>query len=120
MVLGERRGAGGPAEPVVERAEPDQEAERRGDQADGGDRVAVDQRLVVVQGAQEDVEAEADRDADQDPERGSVPARPEQLLAQRLGAPAAATAVGGRGLMRAIYRLCCDLSSLPSRPGRGL
>src|SRR5215212_6197900 len=51
VVLGNGRGARGPAEPVVEAADPDEEAERRGDQAHRGDRVAVDQRLVAVEGA---------------------------------------------------------------------
>ena len=42
--------AGGPAEPVVEAADPDQEAERGGDQgADGDDRVPVDRRVPAVE-----------------------------------------------------------------------
>jgi hypothetical protein len=107
VVLGLGRRAGRPAEPVVERPQPDQEAERGGDQADRGDGLAVDQRLVFVERADQDVQAEAERDPDEETERGPVPARGEQLLPKRLRWPVAAP-VGGR-LPSAIYRFCCDL-----------
>src|SRR2546421_11892274 len=74
MVLGHRRRAGGPPEPVVEAADPDQEPERRRDQADRDDRGPVDERMPAVEGADGDVDAHADPEADRRPERGPVPA----------------------------------------------
>ena len=67
VVLGDRRRAGGPAEPVVEGAEADQEAERAGDRRDDQVRVAGRLGLEDLEAgdrAQGDDQAEAERRAD--------------------------------------------------------
>ncbi len=54
VVLGTGRAARGPVEPVVEGAQADEEAERRGDERDGQHRLAVEQWVEPVQRAQPD------------------------------------------------------------------
>ena len=83
VVLRDRRGARGPAEPVVEAADPDQEAERGRDQrADGDDRVPVEQRVPAVQRADGDDDAHAEAEADRHAERGAVPAGCEKTTGE--------------------------------------
>ena len=51
VVLGDRGSAGGPAEPVVEAADADDEGERHGDQRHRGDGVPVEHRVPAVERA---------------------------------------------------------------------
>src|SRR5215216_7225980 len=84
VVLGERGGAGGPAEPVVEAADPDQVAERRGDQgADGDDRVPVPDRVPAVQRADHHDDRRAQGEAERHAEEGAVPAGCDEPLSER-------------------------------------
>src|SRR6185437_6770674 len=58
VILGPARAAGGVVGPVVEAAEPDQEAERERDEADRGERPAFPDRVPVGGPADEAGEAE--------------------------------------------------------------
>ena len=73
VVVGDRRRAGGPAEPVVEAAEADQVADRAGDRRHDDVRVAGLlglEDLEAADRAQRDDEAEAERGPDQHPQQG--------------------------------------------------
>ena len=65
VVLGHRGSAGGPAEPVVEGPDADEEEQRRGEERDDGHGVAVEHRVEPVQRAhrQHDGVGEPDRRA---------------------------------------------------------
>src|SRR5262249_17026975 len=66
VVLGHRRRADRVARPVVEAADPGQEAERNRDQADGGDHRPVPDRLPVLEPADDDDDRGADSEEERD------------------------------------------------------
>ena len=102
VVVGDRRRAGGPAEPVVEAAEADQEADRGGDR--GHDHVRVAgllglEDLEAADRAQRDDEAEAEEAADQHAEAGAGQSRVSSALLAR-----ARTSCGSSSLSRLVRR----------------
>src|SRR5205814_8375970 len=79
VVFGDGGRSGGPAEPVVEGAESDQEAERNGNQLDRGDRVGFDERVPAIERADTDVEREPEARRDEDAEHRPAPTWRPQL-----------------------------------------
>ena len=94
VILRARRLAEGVVDPVVERAEPGEEAERRRDeQRDEDDRLPVEQRVPAAPPAQDDDEPEAEGGEERSHPGGADPARARAGSA----APSRAAAVRARG-----------------------
>ncbi len=83
VLLGARRLARSPVEPVVGGADPDEEEQRHGDQRDDRDRVGIDHRVLVHRPADQDRQAKREGEADHVEQRRPVPARRAQLRRKR-------------------------------------